>query len=61
VARSAARKSSTATGTIATAAGFLWARFVDLERTAFDIQAVEFSNRLSGVISGPEFDESKTA
>src|SRR6516225_10413423 len=59
--RAPARKSSSATGTIATAAGFLRTRFVDLERTAFDIQAVEFCNRLSGVIARPEFDESKTA
>jgi hypothetical protein len=29
-----------------TATGFLRTRFVDLERTAFDIQAVEFSNGL---------------
>src|SRR5215471_6612033 len=61
VARTPARKSSPATGTMATATGFLRTRFVDLERTAFDIQAVEFCNRPSGVISRPEFDESKTA
>src|SRR6516165_10912232 len=60
-ARSPARESSPATRTIAIATGFLRARFVDLERTAFDIQAVEFSNGLCRVIFGPEFHESVTA
>src|SRR6516165_8229189 len=52
---------SPATETIATATGFLRTRFVDLERTTFDIQAVEFSNGLCRVIFRPEFHESVTA
>jgi hypothetical protein len=43
------------------AAGFLRTRFVELERTAFDIQAVEFSDDLGRVIFRPEFDESVPA
>src|SRR6516165_5548450 len=58
--RSAARKSSSATRTIA-ATGFLLACFVDLKLTAFDIQTVKFSNGSCRVISRPEFDESETS
>jgi hypothetical protein len=60
-ARAPARKSSSVTGTMPTATGFLRTRFVDLERTAFDTQAVEFSNGLCRVIFRPEFHESVTA
>jgi hypothetical protein len=35
-------------------------RFIDLERTAFDIHAVEFSNGLCPVILRPEFNKSET-
>jgi hypothetical protein len=59
-ARSPTRKSPTATRTIAIATGLLWARFVDHERTAFDIQAVEFSDGLCRVILRPEFHKSET-
>src|SRR5215470_16303483 len=59
--RSPARKSSSVTGTMPAATGFLRTSFVDLERAAFDIQAVEFSNGLCRVIFRPEFDESVTA
>jgi hypothetical protein len=38
---------------ISTAAKFLRTRLVDLERTAFDIHAVEFSNALAASSSGP--------
>src|SRR6516164_9823898 len=55
-ARSPARESPPATRTITIATGFLRTRFVDLERTALDIQAVEFSNGLCRVIFRPEFD-----
>src|SRR6516164_4252563 len=41
--------------------GFLRSRFVDLERAALDLQPVKFCDGLCGVISRPEFDESKTA
>jgi hypothetical protein len=37
----------------------LRSRFVDLERTALDLQPVEFRNGLCGVISNSEFDESE--
>jgi hypothetical protein len=55
--RSPARESPPATGTIAIATGFLRTRFVDLERTALDIQAIEFSNGLCRVIFRPEWRE----
>jgi len=44
-----------------TATGFLRTRFVDLERAAFDTQAIAFSNGLCRVIFRPEFHESVTA
>src|SRR5262250_1701935 len=56
-----ARKSSSVTGTMPTATGFLRTRFVDLERAAFDIHAVEFSNGPFRIIFRPEFHESITA
>jgi hypothetical protein len=39
---------------------FLRARFVDLECTAFDAHAVEFSNSSCRVIFRPEFHKSET-
>ena len=59
-ARSPARKSSPATGTIAIATGFLRTRFVHHQRTTFDIQTVEFSDGLCRVIVRPEFNKSET-
>src|SRR5215472_1506060 len=42
------------------ATGFLRARFVDHQSTAFDIHAVEFSNGPCRVIFRAEFDKSET-
>src|SRR5215831_7671931 len=59
-ARSPSRISSPATGTIAITTGFLRTRFINHERTAFDVQAVEFPNGVCRVIFRPEFHKSKT-
>src|SRR6516162_4615756 len=59
-ARSAARESSPATGTIAITTRFLRTRFVDHERTTFDVQSVEFANGLCRIIFRPEFNKSET-
>src|SRR6516162_1073001 len=59
-ARTPARKSSSVAETVPAATRFLWTRFVDLERTAFDIHAVEFSNGPCRVIFRPEFNKSET-
>jgi hypothetical protein len=58
--RAPARKSSPATGTMPTPTGFLGARFVDHQSTAFDIHAIEFSNGPGRVIFRSEFNKSET-
>src|SRR6516225_6260266 len=51
--RAPARKSSSASGTIATAAGFMRTRFVDLERTAFIFKPLNSAIALAASSPGP--------
>ena len=60
VVSTSAASSATITTASATATGFLRTRLINLERTAFYTESVEFSDCLCPIISWPKFDKSET-